>query len=162
MRADLQTASQPGLFGPRSGNLRLKEEFSDQDRDAFVRNTFDLVCNYFEKSIHDIGKQHSNVQGSFERIDSRRMHAVLCRHGKTLTECSVRLGGLFNSNGIVISLGRQHSDTSFNEMLSVEASPHALHMRSMGMATRFGRADLLTQDEYAELLWSMFVERAQR
>lgn len=156
-----QSASLPGSLGPRSSNLRLKQEFSDHDRDEFLRATFDFVCSYFENSVREIGTRNPNIQGTFERIDSRRMHAVLYRNGKTIAECSVRLGGLVKSNGIVISLGQMHGENSFNEMLSIEDGPHSLHMRSLGMAARADKGDNLSQEGSAELLWGLFVERAQ-
>lgn len=159
--ADWQSPLLPGSPGPRSSNLRLKQEFSDHDRAAFLRSTFDFVCNYFENSVREVGTRNPNVQGTYERIDSRRMHAVLYRNGKTIAECSVRLGGLVKSNGMVISLGQMHTENSFNEMLNVEDGPHSLHMRSSGMAARTGSHDNLSQEGAAELLWGLFVERAQ-
>lgn len=148
---------------PRSSNLRLKKEFSDKERDDFLRSTFEFVCRFFEGSIEAVGERNAGVTGAFERIDSRRMAAVLYRDGKKLAECSVRLEGLVDRNaGIAFSHDASARQGSFNEMLSVEASEQAMFLKSMGMAWGGTRRDAqLSQEGAAELLWELFIGNAQ-
>lgn len=147
---------------PRSSNLRLKKEFTEKDRDDFLRSTFDYVCKFFEGSIKAIGERNPDVTGNFDRIDSRRMAAILYRNGKKIAECSVRLEGLSRSDGIAFSHDTSATLGSFNEMLSVEARDQNLHRKSMGMAWRGGdRETQLSQEAAAEFLWELFVAQAQ-
>lgn len=151
-----------GAAKPRSSNLRLKKEFTEKDRDDFLRSTFDFVCKFFEGSVEAIGERNSDVTGTFERIDSRRMAAILYRGGKKIAECSVRQDGLSRSNGIAFSYDASANHGSFNEMLSVEASEQSLYLKSMGMGwTGGGRDKHLSQEGAAEFYWELFIRNAQ-
>lgn len=147
---------------PRSSNLRLKKEFTEKDRDDFLRSTFDFVCRFFEGSVEAISERNSDVTGTFERIDSRKMAAVLYRGGKKIAECSIRQEGLSRNNGIAFSHDASGSHGSFNEMLSVEADEQSLYLKSIGMAWNGGgREKHLSQEGAAELYWDLFIKNAQ-
>lgn len=148
---------------PRSSNLRLKKEFTEKDRDDFLRATFEFVCKFFEGSVEAIGERNADVTGNFDRIDSRRMAATLYRGGQKIAECSVRLGGLGGrGDGIAFSHDASAHQGSFNEMLSVEATEQSLYLKSMGMAWNRGERDKhLSQEGAAEFLWSLFIGDAQ-
>jgi hypothetical protein len=146
---------------PRSSNLRLKKEFTEKDSDDFLRSTFEFVCKFFEGSVDAIGERNPEVKGTFDRIDSRRMTAILYRGGKKITECSVRLEGLGRGNGIAFSYNASAAHGSFNEMLSVEASDQYLYFKSIGMAWNSGRDKHLSQEGAAEFLWDLFIKHAQ-
>lgn len=147
---------------PRSSNLRLKKEFTEKDRDDFLRSTFEFVCKYFEGSVEAIGERNPEVTGTFERIDSRRMAAILYRGGKKIAECSVRQEGLGRSNGIAFSHDASGNHGSFNEMLNVEASEQSLYLKPMGMAWNGGGRDKhLSQEGAAEYFWDLFIKNAQ-
>lgn len=151
----------PSATIPRSSNLRLKKEFAEQDKDDFLRSTFDYVCNFFDGSCEAIGERNPDVTSTFERIDSRRMAALLYRGGKRIAECSVRLEGLGRENGIAYSYSASASQGSFNEMLNVVANDQHLFMKSMGMAWTGGRDRHLSQEGAAEFLWNLFIKSAQ-
>ncbi|MGH9196038.1 MAG: toll/interleukin-1 receptor domain-containing protein, partial [Acidimicrobiia bacterium] len=57
---------------PRSSNLRLKKEFTEQDRDEFLRNGLDYIARFFEGSLQAVEERNPGVKGIFDRIDSRR------------------------------------------------------------------------------------------
>ena len=147
---------------PRSSNLRLKKEFSEKDRDDFLRSTFDFVCKYFNGSVEAIGERNPDVTGTFERIDSRRMAAILYRGGKKIAECSVRQEGLGRSNGIAFSHDASANHGSFNEMLNVEVNEQSLFLKAMGMGwSGGGREKQLSQEGAAEYFWDLFIRSAQ-
>lgn len=151
-----------GATKPRSSNLRVKKEFTERDRDDFLRATFEFVCKFFEGSVEAISERNSDVTGTFERIDSRRMAAILYRDGKKIAECSVRQEGLSRNNGIAFSHDASGNQGSFNELLSVVANEQSLYFKSMGMAWHGGGRDKhLSQEGAAEFLWDMFIKNAQ-
>ncbi|RUR71297.1 TIR domain-containing protein [Variovorax guangxiensis] len=160
----LKDSSRPSPELPRSSNLRLKQEFSEQDQDDYLRATFEFVARFFEGSIGAVGERNPDVKGNFERIDSRRFAAVLYRNGKKLAECSVRMEGLSGrNNGIAFSHDSSASQGSFNEMLSVEAGEQSLFLKALGMGWGGDeRRKQLSQEGAAEYLWEMFIDRAQR
>ncbi len=155
-------AGDGGVTKPRSSNLRLKKEFTEKDRDDFLRSTFEFVCRYFEGSVEAIGERNPDVTGTFERIDSRQMAATLYRSGKNIAECSVRLEGLGRSNGIAFSHDASGNHGAFNEMLNVDASDQTLYLKSMGMSWGGGGRDKhLSQEGAAEFYWELFIKNAQ-
>jgi hypothetical protein len=146
---------------PRSSNLRLKQEFTEKDADDFVRSTFDFICRYFEGSVQAVGARNPDVTGTLDRVDSRRVVAVLYRSGKKIAECSVRLDGLGRTNGIAFSYDSSASPGSYNEMLTPQAGDQSLYFKSMGMAWNEGRDRHLSQEGAAEFLWELFIRQAQ-
>lgn len=133
---------------PCSSNLLLKKEFTEKDRNDFLRLTFEFICRFFE--------------ASFERIDSRRMAATLYRGGKKTAECSVRQEGLGRNDGIAFSYDASVSHSSYNELLTVEADQHSLYLKPLGIGWSDGGRDKhLSQEGAAELYWAMFIKNAQ-
>ncbi|KAA9174133.1 toll/interleukin-1 receptor domain-containing protein [Delftia sp. BR1] len=154
----------PGGELPRSSNLRLKKEFTERDRDEFLRAAFDYVCKFFEGSLTELAQRNDGVETSFDRIDSRSMAAVAYRDGKRIAQCSIRLDAHGRGGSIQFSYDASpHS--GYNEALHVEANDQALFLVSMGMGgfmrTNDGREKELTHEGAAELLWHMFIQSAQ-
>ena len=161
-RAAPAQSTEIGAAKPRSSNLRLKKEFTEKERDDYLRSTFEFVCKFFEGSVEAIGERNSDVTGTFERIDSRRMAAILYRGGKKIAECSVRQEGLTRNNGIAFSHDASGTHGSFNEMLSVEANEQSMYLKSLGMAWSVGGRDKhLSQEGAAEFYWELFIKNAQ-
>lgn len=148
---------------PRSSNLRLKKTFTDQDRDDYLRSTFDFICRFFEGSVEELASRNADVTGACDRVDSRRMSAVLYRTGKKIAECSVRLEGFAGgSDGIAFSHDASIGRGSFNEMLRVEADEQSLYLKPMGLITTGSdRNKHLSEEGAAEYLWGLIIDKAQ-
>lgn len=148
---------------PRSSNLRLKKEFSEKDQDEFLRQGFEYLAKFFEGSQKAIAERNEGVDGTFERIDSRRFACSLYKQGKLLSECSIRLEGHSRRvNGIAFSFDASASPGSYNEILNVEADDQHMFFTAMGM--QLGRADRdahLTFEGAAEFLWGLHIARLQ-
>jgi hypothetical protein len=156
-------ASGPKL--PRSSNLRLIKEFSEQDRDEFLRTGFDYLARFFEGSLQALQERNNDIKTVFDRIDSRRFSAVIYRGGKAVAECSIRLDGFGGrrSDGVAFSYDASARPGSYNEMLSVEADSQSLFFKSMGMQSLGAdQKDQLSHEGAAELLWDLLISRLQR
>lgn len=161
--AHTPNGSTPKVELPRSSNLRLKKEFTDQDRDEFLRSGFEFICRFFEGSTTAVVERSPDVKGHFERVDSRRMAAMLYRNGKTIAQCSIRLDGLGGrSNGIAYSQDPSANHGAFNEFLNVETTDQSLYFKALGLAWNRGdRERHLSQEGAAEFFWEMFIKSAQ-
>ncbi len=161
--ATVQRAPSSGLLDslPRSSNLRLKKEFSEQDKDEFVRSTFEFICKFFDGSLQAVGERNPDVTGRFERVDSRHMAALLYRGGKKIAECSVRLDGFGRDNGIAFSHDASSRQGSFNELLNVHADDQSQFLTTMGMSFGGGREKRLSEEGAAEFLWELFIKNAR-
>lgn len=148
---------------PRSSNLRLKKEFTERERDEFLRATFEYVCNFFAGSLIELSKRNPGIEESFDRIDSRTMVAVAYKAGKRIAQCSIRLEAVGRSNNIYFSHDAS-TNGGYNEALHVEANDQTLYLVSMvmgGAGWGQGRDKEMTPEGAAELLWGMFIQRAQ-
>lgn len=153
------TPSRPaGQAAPRSSNLSLPKVFSEQDQDRFLRQGFEFIARFFENSLQALEERNPGVEGSFERIDGRRLVAIVYRDGKKVAGCSIRIDGMARSDGIAYSQGTSAQDGSFNELLTVGSSPQALYFKSMGFNARGGERDQqLSHEGAAELLWENLI-----
>jgi hypothetical protein len=159
----MPAASAPKL--PRSSNLRLSKEFSEQDRDEFLRTGFDYLARFFEGSLQALQERNSDIKTVFDRIDSRRFSAVVYKGGKAVAECSIRLDGFGGrrNDGVAFSYDASARPGSYNEMLSVEADNQSLFFKSMGMQSGgAGQRDRLSHEGGAELLWNLLISRLQQ
>ena len=166
-RAPAARASQPaaGLdrpepSGPRSSNLRVRGEFTDRDRHAFLTESFEYIARYFENSLSELQARNDRVETDFRRIDANRFEARAFVGGEERTLCGIWLGGAHGADGLYFSFNGA-ADGGYNESMSVSDDGYALFLEPLGVA-RFlvQREDpSLTMEGAAEYFWSLFVER---
>jgi hypothetical protein len=148
---------------PRSSNLRLKKEFTDFDRDKFLHDTFGYVAKFFDASLEELAARNPGIQVRFQPLDAQRFSAVVYREGKTVAECSIRLGGLgTGSSSISFSYQANAPIGSSNEILTVESDTQSMYFKPMGMQFHLGGKDAqLSEQGTSEYLWEMFIARLQ-
>lgn len=154
----------PSIEPPRSSNLRVKKQFSDRDSDAFLREAFEYMANFFEGSLQELQARNPGIETDFTRIDALRFSAAAYVHGAAKSQCRVWLGGRGSfPNGIAVSLGASMNDSSYNESLSVADDGYVLFLRPLGMAFHKPiESKQLTHQGAAEYYWSLFLEPLQR
>lgn len=146
---------------PRSGNLSVRKEFSEADKDDFLEESFSFIAAYFENSLNELEERNAQLSTRFRRIDANKFTAVIYRSGEAVSRCKISLGGMLGRS-IGFSYNDQTGDNSYNENLSVEADDQHLFLRSMGMAMHAGSTDRnLTQEGAAELYWSLLIHNLQ-
>ena len=166
-RAPAARASQPaaGLdrpapSGPRSSNLRVRSEFTDRDRHAFLTESFEYIARYFENSLSELQARNDRVESDFRRIDANRFEARAFVGGDERALCGIWLGGAHGADGLYFSFSGA-ADGSYNESMSVSDDGYALFLEPLGMAHYFVQREdpALTMEGAAEYFWSLFVER---
>jgi hypothetical protein len=130
-RAKPSPRGTPRPLGPRSSNLRVRQTFTDREKDRFLHEAFDFMASFFENSLKELAERNRGVEGDFRRIDANRFTASIYRNGQSVARCQIRLGGL--GNGISFSYNANPEDTSLNESMSVEAGEQSLFLRPLGM-----------------------------
>ncbi|SFQ05270.1 toll/interleukin-1 receptor domain-containing protein [Variovorax sp. 770b2] len=147
---------------PRSSNLGLRKEFSDLDKDAFLKDSFNYVRRFFKASMEELEKRNKDIKAVFGEIDAHTFNAMLYKQGNKVAECSVHCGGNgFSRESIAFSFNASSRGNSMNESLTVDADTQIMYLRSMGMFSGGDRAEKLSQEGGAELFWGMFIERLQ-
>ncbi|ALK34360.1 toll/interleukin-1 receptor domain-containing protein [Burkholderia plantarii] len=149
---------------PRSSNMRVRQEFSDLDKDTFVSKAFDFITRFFEGSLEELEKRHGQYQGRLSRIDGRRFTASIYKDGKSIAQCSIAHGGAFGGNSnreITYSNQVSSHSNGFNEALTVAEDSQTLYFKPLMNASR-GASDKLSDTGAAEYFWSMLIEPLQR
>ena len=156
---------QQATAAPRSSNLRIKKDFSDRDRDAFLDESFEFMANFFEGSLSELANRNPEVDTRFKRIDAQHFSAAIYANGASVSECRIWMGGRHSfTGGIAYSSNASGSDNGFNESLSVEDDGHTLFLKPLGMAF-MGASEyqdkLLSQQGAAEYYWGMLMQPLQ-
>lgn len=149
-------AKQPGL--PRSSNLRLRNDFTDADKDTFLHETFDYLARFFEGSLQELQARHEGVEGRFRRIDADTFTAVVYRHGKNAAECTIRIGGPFGVRTISYSNSVSARGSSANNMLGIEHDDLVLYWKSAFGSEPERR---MSKEQAAEYFWTNLMQPLQ-
>jgi len=145
---------------PRSSNLRLKKEFTELDRDQFLRESFEFVERFFQSSLEELESRNPGVECRFHRVDGNTFTASVYQGGKRASECSIHIGsGGFRHASIRFSNDASARGNSFNESLSAEVDDQRMYLKPLGMQMR--GPSQLSQEGAAEFLWSLLIEPLQ-
>jgi hypothetical protein len=157
-------SAQPDQDRPRSSNLRLKKEFTDYDRDKFLHDSFDYMAKFFDASLDELAARNQGIQVRFQRLDAQRFSAVAYRDGKSVAECSVRVGGLGGrSPSLSFSYDANAAANTSNEFISVESDTQSMYFKPMGMQFHGGQQNSgLSEQGASEYFWGLFIDRLQR
>lgn len=151
--------------GPRSSNLLVRQEFTDHERDEFLREGFEYAARFFQNSLEELAKRHPNLKSVFTRTDAVHFSVVVYRSGKSEAECSVRIDGFGNrASGLAYSAHPNTRSGSYNEMLTVEADSQKLYFKPMGWGFNRSAAteSRLTPHGASEYLWDLLMGPLQR
>lgn len=114
----------PAQPGPRSSNLRVKREFTDRERHAYLNEAFDYVARYFENSLQELQARNSEVEADFRQIDANRFEARTLVRGQEQSQCGIWLGSLSRTDGLYFSFDGVSNGNRYNESMSVGDDGH--------------------------------------
>lgn len=156
-------AATPAASHPRSSNLRVKKQFTDQERDAFLEESFEYVANFFEGSLAELQVRNPEISGRFRRVTANHFTAVIYRAGEKLNACGIRLSETFGSKQISFSF-EPESTNSMNEGVSVDDDGHTLFLKPSGLSTFGGGSgkEQTTREGASELFWSLLIRPLQQ
>lgn len=147
---------------PRSSNLRVKQTFTQQQKDEFLDQSFEYMASFFENSLNELANRNPQLSGKFKRIDANRFTAVIYQDGQSVAQCGISLRGLRGS-GISYSGDISSHSNSFNESLSIADDGYMLYLKplmNMGF-NALQSQNTLSQQYAAEYYWSTLIDRLQ-
>ena len=144
-----------------SSNLRIKQKFTDRDRDRFIEESFEYIANFFEESLRGLQQQYPAIEAVFRRVDRNRFTAAVYREGKKESSCRVWISKGSFTGDIAYAEGDFGGDNTYNAVLTVEDDGYSLFFRAP--LHIFGSSDRKSLDPQAgaEELWSMLIQRLQ-
>ena len=145
---------------------QIRKQFSQQDKDRYLRESFQEVRAYFEEGARRLRTHDATLEMVIERIHERKFVCNIYQDGGIVNRCKIWIGGPLATDAISYLEGHHldiDNDNSCNDWLTVEATRTELALRrsSMGLVYRAGGdfADLLNAREAAEYLWLRATER---
>ena len=146
-------------INPRSSNLRVRTEFTDRDRHAFLTKSFEYIARYFENSLAELQTRNDRVDTNFRRIDANRFEARVFASGNERALCGIWLGGTFGTDGLYYSSSGVVYG-GYNDSMSVSDNGYILLLQPLGMP-HLGQNDrsALTMEGAAEYFWNIFIDR---
>ena len=145
---------------PRSSNLRISRNFTDNDRDVFLDETFEYIANFFENSLSELEARNAEIKTRFKRVSSDRLTAYIYRNGESISECCIRHSSSFGRQ--ITYSSTASSDDSYNDALSIDDDGHILQLRPAGFSLGQQNKGPFSQQGAAEYFWSILMERLQR
>jgi len=147
---------------PRSSNMRLKKIFTKEDEDEFMLGAYEFIDKFFQGSLAELQARNADVRTRYRHIDANCFTAIIYRNGEKVSDCTIRLGGMF-ANGITFSYGDNPASNSHNESLFVEKDDQKLFLRVSGMQSMgmSNRERTVSWEGAAEYLWELLIQRLQ-
>jgi hypothetical protein len=142
---------------------KIKKQFSQRDKDLFLRNSFIVVKDYFQNALKILSSQYQEIETDFAEVHNFKFLATIYIRGEVANRCKIWIGGLSSSDSITYQAGQFaiEGDNSFNDMLSVADDKQLLGFRPSGMwfgSQQHDYEQLLTAEHAAEYLWQRFTD----
>ena len=152
----------PATELPRSSNLRIRQEFSQADKDRFLLEAFDYMSKFFEGSLGELQLRNDGIETRHRIVDGNTFTAAVYRNGAKAASCTVRLGGMFDG-GISFSEGDGSQATGFNEQVTVDHDDQALFLSPLGFphVRTVNNNSKLTYEGAAEYYWELLLRPLQ-
>lgn len=158
-----QSASNASAVGPRSANLRMRREFTDREREEFLKSSYRYVETFFKNSLEELEERVPGVASEFEQVTSTRFTAAIYQEGSVVAECTIWRGNRASfAEGIGYSSQRTTEENSYNELMVIESDGYTQYFRStMGGLRGRDRDEQLTPEGVSEYLWGLLIEHLQ-
>ena len=158
----IEPPAEPEAELPRSSNLRIRQEFSQAEKDRFLLETFDYMGKFFEGSLGELQIRNDGIETRHRNVDGNTFTATVYGDGAKAASCTIRLGGMFGS-GISYSDGDDAQMTGINENITVQCDDQALFLSPLGFPhTQTVNSDSkLTFEGAAEYYWELMLKPLQ-
>lgn len=157
-----------GPSGPTVPMPALRREFSERDKDRFVRESFAEIRKYFNEGLDQLQSLSSDIETDLDDLEKYKFVATVYRHGTVVSRCKVWIGGLTRHNETICYVEGPYiapGDNSMNDWLSVTNDGAKLGLEPSGLGLSY-HSDLkddaaLTAEEAAEYLWRRFLRAVE-
>lgn len=145
----------------RSGNLRIKKQFTDHEKDRFLDDAFEYIANYFEGSLKELETRNPEIGTRFKRVDSSQFTAAIYVSGSLASSCRIWMDGQGTFGGIAYSASERSYGNSINESLTVDDDSYSLFLKPLFLLMHSHADKQLTYEGGAEYLWSHLMRPLQ-
>jgi Adenylate and Guanylate cyclase catalytic domain len=135
---------------------------TDKQRAGFVRDAYDQIKVYFTEALKALEAHAPCTETSIRTPTSEKFVCEVYVNGRSRSRCKIWLAdGFMAKNGIGFADGNFdiNSDTSYNDIISVEADGDMLYLKTLlGLAFTYSQGPLKgNPEQIAEALWKRFI-----
>jgi hypothetical protein len=138
---------------------KVKKSFTQRDKDQFLRNSFDIIKNYFEQGVRELTETTPQIEADLEPIHRYKFVCSFYNTGQLVNRCKIWIGGPVFGESIAYYEGSDikfDSDTSCNDWVTIEISSGGIGLKpsNIGFGTGLDRYDqVLSPEQCAEYFW---------
>ena len=161
----ISTSTQAVNYGENIPLPKMRKNFTQKDRDRFLKETFTIIKQYFQRALEKVKTQYSEVDTDFTEIHAAKFIAKIYYRGEVKNQCKIWIGGLSTSDGIAYSENRFSidMDNPYNEIISIEDDGFDLKLRfTFNITAPRHEKTLLDSSEMAEVMWLRFSSPLER
>lgn len=152
--------SSPGLSIPIP---KISKQFSQRDKDLYVREAFTVVKSYFQKALQEFECRYQEVETDLTEVHNFKFLCTVYVRGKVANRCKIWINGFPSTQSIAYKTGEFNidNDNSLNDCLTIGDDGQSLGFHRSGMwggRQGFVEGELLSEERAAEYLWSRFTE----
>lgn len=160
-RTPRKPAIQKVNIDPKIPTHRIKKEFTQQEKDAFLGRAFTAIKRYFKTAINTYNAKDKDVTGEVSTVDAKQFTCAIYVRGAQRCYCKIWIGESYNSKGIYLSNNQSslmHSN-AYNHSLNVGDDGYEIYLQSH-MRSIYGQSgqDKMTQKEAATYLWQALID----
>gem|GEM_PF-4122727 len=138
---------------------QLRKEFSDKDRNTFLRHSLDTIVTYFQQGLKSLRKHDPTIETGFEAVTSQKYQFEIYRAAEQKNSCQVWISKLGSQKNISYRDpdSDTNDDTSMNEWIHAADDGFAMYLT--GLMGKFGTnlyGSNLTTEDAATILWERF------
>jgi len=143
---------------------KIPKNFSQLDKDRFIRKTFDIIKKYFEKALDKLKEQYSYLDSELVEISNFKFVCSIYQNEGLLNKCKIWIGGPLSEDSIAYNeeSSGYENDSSFNDWLVVNDDKFKLGLTASGFSMNINNdqeGKLLSSEEAAKYLWIRFTNR---
>jgi class 3 adenylate cyclase len=138
---------------------KLEKEFSDKDRNTFLRDSFAAIVVYFKRGLKSLEKQYPAIATRFEEVTRQKYTFEIDARSGLKNACKIWIHKPGSEEKISYGYGdfQGADDSSRNEWIHTEDDGFTMYLT--GLVGEFG-ANLsgghLTTQDAARILWERF------
>jgi hypothetical protein len=104
-----QASAVSPTLGLRVPLPKIKKQFSQWDKDLFLRNSFIVVKGYFQNALQELSRKYQEVETDFAEVHNFKFLSTIYIRGEVANRCKIWIGGLSSSDSITYQAGSVHN-----------------------------------------------------
>ncbi len=144
---------------------RVKKQFTQQDKDRFLTESFETIKTYFQKGLNQLKASYEELDTDFIKVNNLKFLCKVYMNGDLRSQCKIWLDNTasYNSIGYFEGTSMTQDDNTFNEQITVINDDLELHLKFLiGSSTGQLRETKFLPINAAEQLWKRFVSPLER